>query len=177
MGTFARRLVGAATLDASAYEGIERDRSAIGQALLVVLLSSAAAGVGASGGASPRAETFLAVTAIALVTWFAWAMLVYQIGGRILPEPGTRVDFPQMLRTIGFAAAPGLFQVLGVVPMLATAVFALSWFWMFAAMVTAVRHALDYQSLARTLLVCGLAALLAVGMALVLGVIFGPTAS
>jgi hypothetical protein len=176
VGTFARRLVGAATLDASAYEGIERDRSAIGQALLVVLLSSAAAGVGA-GGVPLRAETFLAVTAIALVTWFAWAMLVYQIGGRILPEPGTRVDFPQMLRTIGFAAAPGLFQVLGIIPMLATAVFALSWLWMFAAMVTAVQHALDYQSLARTLLVCGLAALLAVGTALVLGLVFGPTAS
>lgn len=177
MGTFARRLIGAAALDASVYEGIEADRSAIGQALLVVLLSSAAAGIASGAGAWPRAATFLPVTIIALVSWLLWAMLVYQIGGRILPEPETRVDFLQVLRTLGFAAAPGLIQALGAVPALTRVVFALSWIRMLAAMVTAVRHALDYRSLARTLLVCGLAALLAVGMALVLGLIFGPTAN
>jgi len=45
MTTFLQRLMGAAVLDATTYEGIEADRSLTGQAMLVVLLSALAAGI------------------------------------------------------------------------------------------------------------------------------------
>ena len=46
---FFYRLMGAAMLDHSMYEGIEADRSITGQAVAAVLLSSLAAGFGAGG--------------------------------------------------------------------------------------------------------------------------------
>ena len=43
--SFMMRLIGAFSLDAAIYEEVEADRAATGQALVVVLLSSIAAGV------------------------------------------------------------------------------------------------------------------------------------
>ena len=47
--TFLQRLIGALALDAAIYEEVEADRTATGQALAIVLLSSVATGIGASG--------------------------------------------------------------------------------------------------------------------------------
>lgn len=173
MSRFAHRLIGAATFDASVYEAIESDRSALSQAFLVVLLSSAAAGIGFGHG---RPTAFLVTTVIALGTWLTWAAIVYQIGGRLLPEPQTHVDFAEMLRTVGFAAAPGAIQALAAWPGWTGAVALVSWTWMVAAMVVAVRHALDYPRLSRAVAVCVIAATIALGMAIVLSLMLMPTA-
>ena len=177
MGLFAYRLFGAAVLDASVYEGIEADRSANRQALATVLLSSVAAGIGAAGWRGPAPGTLVIVALVALATWVGWALLVFQIGGRMLPGPETRTSVGELMRTIGFATAPGLLQLFAVFPRMTVPVFVVAWAWIFAATVTAVRHALDYQSTGRTLVVCALAAALPVAMAVVLGVLFGPTVS
>lgn len=47
MTRFLQRILKAALLNRATYEQIETDRSATGQAFLVVLLASAAAGLGA----------------------------------------------------------------------------------------------------------------------------------
>jgi hypothetical protein len=159
------------------YEGIEADRSATRQALGAVLLSSLAAGIGASGWRGPDLATLVFVSAVALVTWVAWAVLMFQIGARVMPGPATRTSLTELMRTIGFAAAPGLLQVFGALPRVTVLVFVVAWIWMFAATVVAVRQALDYESTGRTLAVCGLAAALSAVMALVLGVLFGPAVS
>lgn len=177
MTLFAYRLFGAALLDSSVYEGIEADRTSMRQAFGTVLLSSLAAGIGAAGWRGPDPFTLVTVTLIALVTWLAWATLMFQIGSRLLPGPDTETSLAELMRTIGFATAPGLVQVFAIFPHMTVPVFVLAWVWMFAATVTAVRQALDYHSTARTLAVCGLAATLALGIALVLGIMFGPTLS
>jgi hypothetical protein len=177
VGLFAYRLVGAALLDRSVYEGIEADRSATRQAMAAVILSSVAAGVGASGWRGPDPLALLLVTAVALVTWVAWATLMFQIGARLLPAPSTRTSLGELLRTIGFAAAPGLLQVFAAFPRVTTPIYVIAWVWIFAATVVAVRQALDYGSTARTLAVCALAAVLTAGMAIVIGVLFAPAVS
>jgi hypothetical protein len=78
------------------------------------------------------------------------------------------------MRTIGFAATPGLLRVLGVMPSVAIPVFAVTAIWMLAAMVVAVRQALDYQSTARAVGVCFLGWVLAIVIFIVMGVLFGP---
>jgi hypothetical protein len=177
MGTFGYRLIGAALLDGGVYEGIEADRSATRQALLTVLLSSVAAGIGAAGWRGPAPATLAVAALLALATWLAWAMLMFQIGGRLMPGPSTRTSAGELMRTIGFAASPGLLQVFAAFPRMTVPVFLVAWIWMFVATVVAVRHALDYDSTARTLVVCALAAGLSIGMAIILGVFFGPTVS
>jgi hypothetical protein len=177
VGTFIYRLMGAAVLNVGVYEGIEADRSATWQAGLAVVLSSLAAGIGAGGWHGPQPQTFLVFTAIALVTWFAWAVMMFQIGTHVLPTPRTRSTLGELLRTIGFGTAPGLFQAFAAFPVVTVPVFVGSWIWMFAATVVAVRQALDYGTTSRAFAVCALGAVLSIVVAVVLGVLFGPTVS
>jgi hypothetical protein len=90
----------------------------------------------------------------ALVGWALWAYLTYIIGTKLLPQPQTQADYGQLLRTIGFSSAPGLVRVLGIIPGLAGIVFFIAGVWMLAAMVVAVREALDYSSTLRAVGVC-----------------------
>ena len=159
--TVTHRLVGAAALDAGTYEEIEADRGATSQAFLIVVASSLATGIGATGLGGGRTAELLIISAAALLGWAAWALLIFEIGGRLLPEPATRVDVPELLRTIGFATAPGLLRVFGVLPELTIPVFAITSVWMLAAMVVAVRQALDFASTTRAIAVCLLGWLIA----------------
>jgi len=177
MLNFANRLIRAVMLDASLYEEVEADRDALGQAVVVVLLSSLAAGIGGAGLQGPSWKAQLLVTGIALVTWAAWAMLVLQIGAGMMAEPQTRADIGQLLRTIGFAAAPGLTQVFAMLPAMTIPVFVISWLWMAAAMVIAIRQALDYRSTWHAIAVTATACLLILGLAVTFGLLFGPSAS
>ena len=146
------RMIRAAKLDAQLYEEVEADQGAMGQARAVVILSAVAAGIGnfSQGGIGG----IVVLSVAALVSWYIWAFLTYMIGTRLLPEPGTRADLGELLRTLGFASAPGLIRVLGIVPGFTEIVFTVASIWMLIAMVIAVRQALDYESTPRAVGVC-----------------------
>ncbi len=152
MASIQERMIRAAKLDVQLYEEVEADRGAMRQAMGVVILSGVAAGIGnfANGGLWGA----MTGTIGALVGWYIWAFLTYFIGTRWLPEPQTRADHGELLRTIGFSSAPGLIRVLGIIPGLRGVVFAVAGIWMLVAMVIAVRQALDYESTWRAIGVC-----------------------
>ena len=152
MSTFAERMIGAATLDVHTYEEVEADTTATTQAMVVVVLSSIAQGIGflTQGGVLG----FVVGAVGALIGWFIWAFLVYIIGTKILPEPQTRSDLGELLRTTGFSASPGLLRVLGVIPVIGGVIILAVSIWMLIAMIIAVRQALDYQSTGRAVGVC-----------------------
>jgi len=152
MDTFKDRIIRAAKLDVSLYEEVEADRSAMGQAMGVVVLSAVAAGIG-SIGTTGVAGIFMGTLA-ALVGWYVWAYITYYIGTKLLPEPQTKADLGELLRTIGFASSPGLLRVLGIIPFLSGIIFIATGIWMLIAMVIAVRQALDYNSTPRAIGVC-----------------------
>lgn len=162
--TFVERMVGAARLDARAYEEVEADRSATPQALAVVALASLASGIGLGHGL----RGLVVGTLVNLVAWAIWAWLIYFIGTRWLPEPDTRADAGELLRTIGFATTPGLLRVLGPVPVLGGLVLAVTAIWTLVAMVVAVRQALDYRSVWRAVGVCLIGWLVQVAVLVVL---------
>lgn len=177
--TFVHRLVGAAMLDVATFEDVETDRAATPQALAIVVCSAVAAGIGARGssGGAVTFSFFVSASVLALTVWAAFALLIFEVGARILPTADTRVDVGELLRTLGFAAAPGLIQIFAIFPRATVPVFTLAIVWALAASVVAVRQALDYRSTGRALAVCVIAMLLSVGMAIVIGLIFGPTLS
>ena len=152
MASLVDRMIRAAKLDSHLYEEVEADTGAVGQAMLVVVLSSIAAGIGSAayGGLN---GLFLG-TLIALAAWFIWAFLTYFIGTKLLPESQTKADLGQLLRTIGFSSSPGLLRILGLIPGLTGIVFLGCAIWMLVAMVIAVRQALDYQGTGRAITVC-----------------------
>ncbi len=152
MASMVDRMIRAAKLDAQLYEEVEADKGALGQAMGVVVLASVAGGVGSGrlGGFSG----ILIGTVGALIGWFIWAALTYFIGTKILPEPTTRADVGELLRTTGFSSSPGLIRVFGLVPGITGIVFLVSGVWMLTAMIIAVRQALDYRSTFRAVWVC-----------------------
>ncbi|MBA2882688.1 hypothetical protein HNR65_003042 [Desulfosalsimonas propionicica] len=152
MNLFVDRMIRAAKLDIHLYEEVEADKSAMGQAIGVVVLSSLAAGIGAIS--VQGASGVIVGTIFALIGWFIWAFLTYVIGTKLLPEPQTRADYGELLRTIGFSSSPGLIRVLGIIPGLQSIVFLAAGIWMLVAMVIAVRQALDYHSTWRAVGVC-----------------------
>jgi hypothetical protein len=178
MATFARRIIGAAFLDSWVYEEVEADVSSTGQAVALVLLTGVAGGVGLLGVGDAGGAASVVVDAVAAVIgWMAWAMLTYLIGTRLLPEPQTEADVGQLLRTLAFAASPGLLRVFGVIPVLGLPIYALASAWMFVATFVAVRQALDYRSTGRAIVVCGVGLVLSVVLAVILGIAFETTVS
>jgi hypothetical protein len=120
----------------------------------VVILSSVAAGIGSLGLQPVGFGGIFIGTVSALLGWAVWAGLTYYIGTRIMPEPQTRSDYGELLRTIGFASSPGILRILGIVPGLMGIVFVATGIWMLVATVIAVRQALDYHSTWRAVGVC-----------------------
>lgn len=169
-----RRLIGAAALDASTYEEVEAEPAATGQAFATVVLAGLAAGIGARG-VEGSVTTVLFLAILAILSWALWAVLSFEIGARVMRRSETRSDVGELLRTLGFAAAPGFLLVFGIAPEMRLPVFAMTALWLLAAMTVAVRQALDFKSTARAVAVCALGWILVIGIALTLGLMFGPS--
>ena len=170
MASFAERMIGAAKLDVHIYEEIEADRTAMGQAMTVVVLSSVAAGIGSMNGGF---RGLVAVSLASLAGWFVWGWLTYLIGTKLLPEAGTKADAGELLRTIGFSSAPGVLRILGIIPFLRGPLFFAVSIWMLASMIVAVRQALDYTSTIRAVGVCVIGWVVYVVFAVLITMAFG----
>lgn len=154
MHSFPRRMVRAALLHTDTYEEVEADKSANGQAFLVVALSAIAMGIGSIENSGVSGIFWHTVAAV--VGWYIWAYITYIIGVRLLPTADTVADHGELLRTIGFSSAPGMLRVLMIFPALSLSVFVICTAWMLVTMVVAVRQALDYHSTPRAIAVCAI---------------------
>src|SRR5215510_739502 len=106
------RLIGAAGFDVQTYEDVEADRAATLPAIGIVIVSSIAGAIGA-GATDIRSMAGLLFGM--MFTWMVWVLLTLFIGGTLLPEKQTRVDFGQILRTTGFSSSIGILRAFGVV--------------------------------------------------------------
>ena len=143
---FLNRVFRAIKIDIDLYEEVEKDKKATVQAGIVVVLSSLAAGIGAS---HLGVSNFFVAPLLSLLSWYVWAYIIYLVGVKLFSEPQTNSNHGELLRTIGFSSAPGIIRVFGFTPELMTVTFIGSAFWMLACMVVGVRSALDYNSLWR----------------------------
>jgi len=86
--------------------------------------------------------------------WLVWVAVIKAVGTMTFPEAQTHSSMPELLRTLGFAAAPGVF--LGFAAMRAVAPFIVTMvvFWMLASAVVGMRQALDYRTTGRAVAVC-----------------------
>jgi hypothetical protein len=170
MATLGQRMVGAMKLDVNTFEEIERDPSAITQAVAVILITSVASGIGNIyyGGLTGIFGGLIG----SLLGFLAWAGLVFAIGTKVMPDPATKADFQETFRVVAFAASPGVFLVVGIIPLIGWLFRLPIAIWMFIAMVVAVRQVLDYSDTAKALLVCVLGFIAYVFFSLVLSVMF-----
>jgi hypothetical protein len=138
--SFTGRMKGAAMLDVNTYEDVEADHTATGQAAGVVALVAAAQAIGASG---LGLGAILAGVAGAVLGWLVWAGITYIIGDKLL---GGTATWGELLRTLGFAQAPGVLYVLGIIPLLGWVVRVGVGIWILIAGIIAIRQALDFST-------------------------------
>jgi hypothetical protein len=131
------RMVGATFLSVATYEDVEADQDATMQAAAVVAMVAVARGIGASG-AGLFAASLSAVGAV--VQWAVWAGICYVVGDKIF---GGTASWGELLRTLGFAQAPGLLWLFAIIPILGWPLFAILPIWVAAASFIAIRQALD----------------------------------
>lgn len=164
MLTFFKRFVGALSLDPATYENIEADPRSALQAAVVVLVVMLAGGVAAMGLGLVGRAGFITGAIVVLGGWLVWVSIIATLGTTALAEPQTRSNPRELLRTLGYASAPGVFLVLAAMRAAAPVVLAVVSVWMIVAAVVAVRQALDFKSTSRAAAVCVLAWLLSFGV-------------
>jgi hypothetical protein len=174
MSSFPERMIGAAQLRSRIYEEVEHDPKATRQAVAVVLIASVGAGVGSIGLQAASLSALVAGSVAALFAWVVWAFLVMVIGTQLLAERRTRADVQQLLRTTGFAQAPGILRAAGILPVLGPTIYVVVSLWIVVATVVAVRQALDFTSTTRAVMVCVIGWLVSLAATLLMLVLFGP---
>jgi len=138
--TLSSRVVRAIRLDGELFREVAADRGATFQALLVVLLAGAATAA-AGGGTAVPTQLFLAY-----MGWITGALLTYVISRYVFRVPGPRVGWSAIARATGFAHAPVLLRVAGVLPGISAAMQLLTLAWQGLVMLVAVRNAVGYPS-------------------------------
>ena len=153
--TFAERVVGALKLDANTFEDIERDTTAMGQAVGIISLAAAASSLGSIWTLGFGRIIFAIL--ISICGYLLWALIVWLVGTKLMPDPATSADFPETFRVVAFAASPGLIGVVSIIPFIGTFIaFLLTpiiWLWSMAAMVIAARQVLDYTDTFKAVIV------------------------
>ena len=134
------RIAGAAMLDTTVYREVEHDASATGQAAGVVIMVSLA---GMVGGAATTGVGLVSGIVGALVGWLVWGGVAYWVGDELL---GGTASWGELLRTLGFAQAPGILFVAAAVPFVGGLVEAVVGLWILVAVVVALREALDVST-------------------------------
>ena len=159
MATLQQRMIGAMQADVKTFQEIEADQGAISQAVTVIVI----AGVAALIGNIWRNGIMFGVVQmiLSLVMYALFSLLVVVIGTKVMPEPTTKADFAEGFRVIGFAASPGIFNVLAIIPVLGVMISFVVGIWCLVIGVIATREVLDYSNTGRAIVVCLLAGITA----------------
>lgn len=142
--TLVDRAIRAARLEDAVYEEVEHDREATSQAAIVVVIGALAAGIGSIGALGISGIIF--GTLFGLVGWAIYAWLAYFVGTRLFADTATSADWGELARALGFAQAPRVLLIAGVIPVLGALVGIVVFFWVLATTVVAIRAALDFST-------------------------------
>jgi hypothetical protein len=139
------RMIRAARLDPDLYREATRDWYLNGQAFLVVLIVLGCTIIGMGMDAlrllSPLGwPQLISMVVMSIGNWLFWVFIAQIIGLRW----GGRADFEQLMRPVGFAQAPGVLRVLGVIPTLSFPTAVIVFVWSGIAQILAVREAMQF---------------------------------
>ena len=152
MASLPDRMIGVMKADVKTFQEIEADQSALPQAVTVIVI----AGVASMIGNFFRQGIMFGVASlvITLIAYAVWSLAVVLVGTKLMPQPSTKADFAEGFRVIGFTAAPGVFNVLAIIPFLGPLISLLIWIWTLVLGVIAARELLDYTDTGRAIIVC-----------------------
>lgn len=162
------RAIRAARLEDAVYDEVARDPDATTQALLVVIAAAILSGIGSI---TSGVGTLIGGLMFAPLAWIIGSFLAYFVGTRVFKVQG--VTWLEVARALGFAQGPGVFHVLGIIPILGGLISLAVSIWTLVTGVVALRAALrltTQQAVITLLLSWVLAAII---VAVVLGTLLG----
>lgn len=159
------RAIGAALLNIDVYEEVEADRSATGQAGIVVAAVSIAMAI---GGASQGTGSIIGGLLSGLLSWLVWAAVTNFVGTRLF---GGTADWGELLRTLGFAQTPNVLWVLAAVG-LGTPLKYILGIWTLLTGIVAIRQALDFGT-GKAVLTALVGVIAMIGVAILVGFVVG----
>jgi hypothetical protein len=169
--SYGDRLRGALSLDPRTYREVEQDVDANGQAAMTVVIAALASGIGAITSRDWLRNT-VGIVFSSVLEWVIFAFVAYFVGTTLFSTMQTSVTPGQVLRTIGFAQAPKIFALKGIIPLLGWLVGIVVFIWFIVAAITALREAFEFDT-ARAV-GTGLVALIGILIVeIILGVFFG----
>jgi hypothetical protein len=152
MASLPERMVGAMKAEVKTFQEIEADPNALGQAITVIVIAGVAALIGNVFRSGVTSGILWLI--VSLIGYALFAFLVVLIGTKMMPEPSTKADFQEGFRVLGFTAAPGVFNVLAIIPFLGPLISFFISIWMLVIGVIATREVLDYSNTGRAIIVC-----------------------
>jgi len=163
------RIIRIIKLDFPVFKDIESDPKATQEAALIVAAASLLSGIGAAVSSEKHFMAFLSTVLSGILGWIVWSYVSHFIGGVLYKSQGS---FENMLRVLGYAQAPQLLGVLGIIPCVGWIGSVAGAILSLIAAVMAIREGLDLDSgQAIIVAVVGFLALLLVSI--VVGTIFG----
>jgi hypothetical protein len=163
-------MIRAARLDPDVFYELHRDRTANGQAFLVVLIVLACGLISSGSWYMPTAVIYGAISIIG--SWIFWVAIATAVGDRL----GGRTDFESVLRATGFAYAPQTLQLFAIIPGLGMPLGLIGWLWSVVARVVAVREVMGFstkRAIQTAVLTTVIVAVIQIAFALVSGATLG----
>ncbi len=142
-------------LDFSVFTEIRADRSATTAAIFVVLVSSFVAGLGSwlwalqhdefqgVDGTEVLLKSLVLGGIIQTAVWFLWVYLVYQVLARAY---SARIEFAELIRTMGFAFVPVALNILIFIAGIAVPIGVISFAMVVLFTNIAIQHATDVEA-------------------------------
>lgn len=155
MRLYLNRFLRAAKLDVTLYEEVAADPLLLYQAWITVLIYAMLSSWGSFGRAGAIGSNIAMISS--LIGWYVWAFFTYFLATKVFRETSAetqRTDRKAVIRVMGFACAPGVIRLLGIIPGLGIAVLVVASIWMIAAATIAVKQALAIESTARAAGAC-----------------------
>ena len=155
MGRYLSRFLGAARLDVELYQEVAGEPRFLNQAWITVLIYAMLASWGTLGRSGAVGSNIFMISSI--IGWYIWAFSTYFLATKLFRETPTeldRGDRKAVMRTMGFACAPGAIRILGIIPGLGIVTLVVASIWMIAAATIAVKTALNFDNTARAAGAC-----------------------
>ena len=137
------RIVRAIRLDWTVFGEIARDRAALKEAAVIVVLVTFLSAIGTGIKASSLGTFAGDWMAGILVGWIGWAIITYLVGRAVFKG---ETELIAMLRVLGYANAPYLLGLLNVVPCVGWLFPVIGWLLALAAGILAIREAMDLDT-------------------------------
>jgi hypothetical protein len=156
-------------LDPPVFRTIARDPNATQQAAIVVGVVALA---GAIGGAGEGGEGIFVGLVGAFIGWLVFAGLAWFFGTNIFGTPTTATNWESLLRTMGYAQAPGILSVFGFIPLLGWLAAFVGGIWTIVTGIVAIRETLGFST-GRAIITAIIAAIASGMVMAIIGLAFG----